>query len=87
MGSSSLVASVRHDLAPTHIYQYTFNPGESRGWRSGYSSGQSKIKHEEDFPWVSVDGNPPVSARDMVQCLVWEDPTCHGATEPMPHNY
>ena len=22
-----------------------------------------------------------------VQALVWEDPTCHGATKPMRHNY
>ena len=22
-----------------------------------------------------------------VQSLVWEDPTCHGATKPMCHNY
>ena len=23
----------------------------------------------------------------QVQTLVWEDPTCHGATKPMCHNY
>ena len=23
----------------------------------------------------------------LVQALVWEDPTCHGATKPMRHNY
>ena len=23
----------------------------------------------------------------QVQSLVWEDPTCHGATKPMHHNY
>ena len=22
-----------------------------------------------------------------VQALVWEDPTCHGATKPVSHNY
>ena len=22
-----------------------------------------------------------------VQALVWEDPTCHGATKPVHHNY
>ena len=22
-----------------------------------------------------------------VQALVWEDPTCHGATKPVQHNY
>ena len=22
-----------------------------------------------------------------VQSLVWEDPTCHGATKPVCHNY
>ena len=79
--------SVRHDWAHTHIYTYTFNPGEIRGYRSGYSSGKSKIKQEEDFPGVSVGRNPPVRARDMVQCLVWEGSTCHGATELMPQNY
>ena len=23
----------------------------------------------------------------QVRALVWEDPTCHGATRPMSHNY
>ena len=23
----------------------------------------------------------------QVQALVWEDPTCHGATKPVRHNY
>ena len=23
----------------------------------------------------------------QVQSLVWEDPTCHGATKPVHHNY
>ena len=23
----------------------------------------------------------------QVQALVWEDPTCHGATKPVSHNY
>ena len=23
----------------------------------------------------------------QIQALVWDDPTCHGATKPMSHNY
>ena len=31
--------------------------------------------------------NPPANAGDMVQSLVWEDPTWQGATKPMSRNY
>ena len=40
-----------------------------------------------DFPGGAVDGNPSANAGDMVQSLVWEDPTYHGGTKPMCHNY
>ena len=31
--------------------------------------------------------NPPANAGDMGSIPGPEDPTCHGATEPMQHNY
>ena len=31
--------------------------------------------------------NLPASAGDMVQTLIQEDPTCHGAAKPMSLNY
>ena len=31
--------------------------------------------------------NPPANAWDGVRALVWEDPTCRGATKPVCHNY
>ena len=43
-----------------------------------------KMKHQ-DLP-----GDPlimPASAGDMGLILVWEDPTCHGATEPLCYVY
>ena len=40
-----------------------------------------------DFPGGAVVKNLPASAGERVQSLVWEDPTCHGATKPVRHNY
>ena len=40
-----------------------------------------------DFPGGAVIKNPPANAGDMGSSPVWEDPTCHGATKPMHHNY
>ena len=34
--------------------------------------------------WLGV--HLPVQGM-WVQSLVWEDPTCHGATKPVHHNY
>ena len=36
-----------------------------------------------DFPGGPVDRNPPASAGDMGSTLVWEHPTCLGATKPV----
>ena len=38
------------------------------------------------FPGCSVAKNPPASAGDRFAPLIWEDPTCHGATKPVCHN-
>ena len=49
-----------------------------------------KITHKnqgEDFPGSTVVENPPANAGDMVRALVWEDPTCGGASKPVRHNY
>ena len=40
-----------------------------------------------DFPGGAVVKNPPANAGDTVRALVWEYPTCRGATKPMRHNY
>ena len=39
-----------------------------------------------DFSGDKVDKNPPTSQERSVQSLIWEDPTCHGATKPMHHH-
>ena len=41
------------------------------------------------FPGGPVVKNPPCNARDIdqVRSLLQEDPTCHGVTKPMSHNY
>ena len=43
-----------------------------------------KIKNSSklDFPGGIVDMNLPTNAEDMVQSLVWEDPTWHRTTVP-----
>ena len=35
----------------------------------------------------TVGKNLPANAEDKVWSLVWEDPTCHGTTNPVHHNY
>ena len=39
------------------------------------------------FPGGTVVKNLPDSAGDTGFALVWEDPTCCGATKPVRHNY
>ena len=60
-----------------------------------------QIKGRRDFPGGTVVKNPPAGASlvaqwlrsclpmqgTQVRALVWEDPTCHGATGPVSHNY
>ena len=46
-----------------------------------------KKKGERGFPGGTVVKNPPANAGTWVPALVWEDPTCHGATKPVRHNY
>ena len=41
----------------------------------------------QGFPGGSVVKNPPANAGTRVWSLVWEDPTCRGATKPVCHNY
>ena len=41
----------------------------------------------EGFPGGAVVKNLPASAGDTCSSLVWEDPTCRGATKPVRHNY
>ena len=46
------------------------------------------LKHNHrDFPGGTVVKNPPAMQGTRVRSLVREDPTCHGATKPMCHNY
>ena len=64
-----------------------------------YSSGGNKwyqlpntqfgfiIKKLKGFPGSSVVKNPPPMQEIRVRSLIWEDPTCRGAAEPVQHNY
>ena len=40
-----------------------------------------------DFPGGAVVENLPAMQGTRVRALVWEDPTCRGATRPVSHNY
>ena len=46
-----------------------------------------KEKQSRDFPGGTVVKNPPATQGTQVRALVREDPTCHGATKPVRHNY
>ena len=39
------------------------------------------------LPGGPMVGNLPCNAEDTGQSLVWEDPTCSGATKPISHNH
>ena len=41
----------------------------------------------EGFPGGAVVENLPANAEDMGSNPGLEDPTCHGATRPVSHNY
>ena len=44
-------------------------------------------KNKQGFPGGAVVENLPANAGTRVRALVWEDPTCRGATGPVSHNY
>ena len=56
-----------------------------------YSSGASGVNKQKETPWASLVVQwlriclPMQGTR--VRALVWEDPTCRGATGPVSHNY
>ena len=54
--------------------------------RCGRNSKRTRSK-TSDLPGGPVVKNPPVSVGTQVQSMVWEDPTCHGATRPSCHSY
>ena len=83
---------LEEEMAPTPV----FLPGKSPGQRSleGYSLWGSKeldtteqLSTYADIPGGAVDRNPPASAGDRVQSLVWEDSLCHGAAKLRHRNY
>ena len=41
----------------------------------------------QGFPGGSMVGSPPVNAGITDSIPGLEDPTCHGATKPVVHNY
>ena len=56
-------------------------------WRFSASHLLNKKYIAADFPGGTVVKNPPANAGTQVRALVWEDPTCRGATKSMHHNY
>ena len=48
---------------------------------------QSRMESPWGFPGGAVVENLPANAGALVRALVWEDPTCRGATRPVSHNY
>ena len=48
---------------------------------------KKNIYNASGFPGGAVVKNLPANAGSRVRALVREDPTCHGATKPVRHNY
>ena len=76
----------------THIYNELSHKKKQElfvvRWMDLESVIQSEVSQKEKnkgFPGGAVVKNLPASAG--VRALVWEDPTCRGATKPMSHNY
>ena len=51
------------------------------------SSVRNSKCHKSDFPGGSVVKICLPVQETRIQPLVWEDPTCHGATKCVRHNY
>ena len=56
-----------------------YEAGYLRGIRQEYKSGTSLVAQ-----WLGI--HPQLQGM-RVQALVWEDPTCRGATKPVRHSY
>ena len=65
-------------------------------WRSKWTRHTTKVKiwypkkrkrNFRVFPGGALVKNPPANAGTQVRALAQEDPTCHGATKPVRHNY
>ena len=48
---------------------------------------QLRVNYIEGFPGGPAVKNPPANAGNTGSILVWEDPTCHGTTKLINHNY
>ena len=64
---------------------------QGQGSRQSHSNPSRQLsvclKANQGFPGGAVVKNPPANEGTRVRALVREDPTCHGATKPMRHNY
>ena len=49
-------------------------------------NGKEDEKECGGFPGGAVVESLPANAGTRVRALVWEDPTCRGATGPVSHN-
>ena len=61
-------------VVPHQVYQHTL----CRSFR------RKRERASLVAQWLGV--HPPMQG-SRVRALVWEDPTCHGATKPVCHNY
>ena len=79
LASSSQVENV-HMLYPESLLLGVY-PGENLAWKEKY---KNMLKASLVVQWLGIC-LPMQGTR--VWALVWEDPTCRGATGPVSHNY
>ena len=61
-----------------------FNPTQTVEWRREMRGSKVKVRASLVAQWLRIC-LPTQGTR--VRALVWKDPTCHGATKPVSHNY
>ena len=47
---------------------------------------RAPLREPQGFPGGSMVKNLPADAGDTVQSLIWENPTCYGATKTVGHS-
>ena len=56
-------------------------------WQGDGKGEMKRIGKNGDLPGGSVEKNLPASAGNVLQFLVGESSTCHGAAKPVGHSY
>ena len=86
-----LIKSISSFLSSKMVHVFCADFQEILNFKGIYDPYFSRRINQKFYPWASLVAQwlrvcLPVQGT-RVRALVWEDPTCHGATGPVSHNY